>query len=116
MKYLRFQLVVLGILGAISGTAHALSTGNDLLGLMRGGIEERTIALQYLNGVTDGIYQVEELTGRDYLCAPAGVTLGQMRDVVQQHLEANPASRHLSAKSLVYVSLSRAWPCPARGK
>jgi hypothetical protein len=83
---------------------------------MQGSTEERTIAMQYINGVVDGLYQAEALAGREYLCAPAAVTLGQMRDVVRKHLDSYPSTRHLLAGSLVYVALSSAWPCPPAAK
>lgn len=83
---------------------------------MQGSTEERTIAMQYINGVVDGIYQAEAIAQREFLCPPANVTIGQMRDVVRKHLDSYPATRHLLSGSLVYVALSSAWPCPPATK
>ena len=46
-------------------------------------------------------------------CAPAGVTYGQVKDVVVKHLRENPQTRHREAVDLIGEAMSQAWPCPA---
>jgi hypothetical protein len=44
-------------------------------------------------------------------CLPSGVTGGQLRDVLVQYLEENPASRHKSVGPLVLRAFQEAFPC-----
>ncbi|MFC4667777.1 Rap1a/Tai family immunity protein [Seohaeicola nanhaiensis] len=45
-------------------------------------------------------------------CIPQEVQNGQILDVVKLHLDAVPAQRHESARTLIMEALSEAFPCP----
>jgi hypothetical protein len=45
------------------------------------------------------------------ICVPAGVTIGQLTDVVIAYLQANPATRHRSGAAEGLIALYRAFPC-----
>ena len=44
-------------------------------------------------------------------CEPEGVTIGQLKQVVLEHLKDNPQNIHLNASSLVVYALAEAFPC-----
>lgn len=44
-------------------------------------------------------------------CIPAGVTTGQVRDVVKQFMTNNPSLRHFSASSLIKEAIRVAFSC-----
>lgn len=44
-------------------------------------------------------------------CVPSDASNQQLRDVVMQYLEKNPASRHQPARGLVWQSYLDAFPC-----
>ena len=45
-------------------------------------------------------------------CLPENATWGQYRDVIVQHVEQHPETRHASARLLAQIALSEAFPCP----
>ncbi|WPH18243.1 Rap1a/Tai family immunity protein [Variovorax paradoxus] len=98
------------VLVLAAGAAHAY-TGNELLLDFQRAGDHEVSATQYVRGVIAGIQVVESLTGRDHLCIPNGVRLGQAAEVVRNDLQNLPANRHLDASALVFVSLTKAWPC-----
>ena len=59
----------------------------------------------YLEGVADTLISV------DIGCVPAGVTAGQMRDVITKYLNNHPETRRYVAASLVYLALDEAFGC-----
>ena len=78
-------------------------SGNDLLNKMDGA-ETGLIAMGYVAGVFDvGV-------GTNH-CPPSHVTLGQVRDMVKQHLLMYPERRHYSADYLIMEMLKKTWPC-----
>jgi len=85
-------------------------TGNDLLNKLNSDSTiDRALALGYIAGVSD--YGTNVVN-----CLPKGITLGQLKDLVQAHLINNPASRHFSADSIITNLLQRTWPCAPRGR
>ena len=78
--------------------------GNKLLADMNGSVARQMGAIGYILGVADALTSVT-------LCMPATVTAGQVHDMVKNHLEANPQTRHLTGDSLVSHVLTRVWPC-----
>lgn len=44
-------------------------------------------------------------------CVPADATNGQLKDVVTKYLQENPASRHESARTLIWRAYAAAFPC-----
>lgn len=65
------------------------------------------------NGVCMGfvVGVVDSLSGKRLACLPKGVNVGQVIDVVEKHLKDHPEKGHLSAESVVEVSLLQIWPC-----
>jgi len=59
----------------------------------------------YVKGVTDAYYEA------GLFCNPNGVTNLQAFDIVGKYLKDNPETRHKNAPSLVYKSLTDAYPC-----
>lgn len=86
--------------------AHAgFETGNDLhdwCSSARGGP-----CMGYVAGVAD----TAEFLQPNYFCAPTGVELGQMVDVVSSYLVSYPEKRHFPAQGIVMVALAEAFPC-----
>lgn len=64
-------------------------------------------SIGYIQGVVDAHNSL-------FFCAPVGITAGQARDVVKNHLEANPQIRHLPAEQIIRDRLKQIWPCPNR--
>lgn len=98
-------------LAMVSGAAEANTSGNELLAWLSGAHVERAYALRYIDGVVDGIAVGSQTAGKETVCLPAGVNLGQIADLVAQDLRRVPASRHLDAYVLIYTSLVNTWPC-----
>jgi hypothetical protein len=44
-------------------------------------------------------------------CVPADAPNSQLRDVVTKYLQENPASRHESARTLIWRAYAAAFPC-----
>lgn len=86
--------------------AHAeFKTGNEILANLRSdSIVENMVALGYIMGVAD-------TTRGAVHCGPAGITAGQVRDMVRNHLEATAELRHYTADVIIQFVLKRAWPC-----
>lgn len=82
--------------------------GNKLLADMNGSGMRQMAAIGYIMGVADALTSVT-------VCMPPTVTAGQVHDMVKNHLEANPQTRHLTGDSLVSHVLTRVWPCQRRG-
>jgi hypothetical protein len=47
-----------------------------------------------------------------FLCAPPGVTVQQLADVVCRYLSDHPEKRHLTGASLAFGALNASFPCP----
>ena len=98
-------------LTACLAPAHAASfyTGNDWLRHYTSTQTHDQVAiLAFTAGVADG---------HPNICIPAGVTLGQMADMVHGALVRVPEMRHNSAAVFVIAVLEPVWPCkpaPAR--
>ena len=103
------------LLLAISATAclsaHAeFQDGNKLYENMRSNNGYlQGAAMGYVIGVTDALHGITH-------CTPAGVTAGQIYDMVKQYLEENPSFRHFTGDFLINRVLNRAWPCETKKK
>jgi predicted RecA/RadA family phage recombinase len=88
-----------------------LATNNDLLAACTSPKPlEYGMCMGYISGVVDGF-----LVGdRTSICIPAGVTKGQMRDVVLSGIAANPKERAQEAYAGTLLALSRQYPCRKR--
>lgn len=104
------RLLVASLL-AVSSVANATYyTGNELFNkLTSKDTIDKMFALGYIAGVHDAMEGVA-------VCAPQGVTLGQLNDVVLRKLRAIPEHRHNSADSLIFAALSEAFPCKNKKK
>ena len=96
------------ILLAFTLSAHAqFIDGNGLLDRMNDtGAVKPMVALGFVLGVADSF------RGSD-ICLPENVQARQLYDMVHQWLRVNPDKRHLDAAVIVFVVLSKAWPCKA---
>lgn len=84
--------------------------GNDLLNDMQSTeVIKRVFAMGYVAGVSDSHRSITH-------CPPANVQLGQVKDMAEQYLIANPSIRHLSADLLVSDMLKKRWPCKTEDK
>lgn len=63
----------------------------------------------YIAGVADDL-ELIRIVGNRPQCIPAGVTVGQLRDVVLKRLRENPAERHLSAAAIARFAIMEAYP------
>ena len=80
-------------------------SGNALLGYIQSDkTVERIYGMGYIAGVADANMSVTS-------CPPATVELGQLRDMVEQHLILNASTRHFSADLLIGEMLTKRWPC-----
>lgn len=98
----------------IPAMAHAeFETGNSLLAdLQSSSIGQRMHALGFVKGVADVYVNVT-------FCPPnnsAGITAGQLNDMVKNYLEINPAIRHRTAESIINDLFKRTWPCPTNNR
>lgn len=108
---MKSKLILMSVLFA--STAHAFFyDGNDLLRRLNSDDEVlQMVALGYVTGVSDAN------KGRTH-CMPNNVTTGQLRDMVRNYLNNNPAERHFSAHSIVRAVLASVFPCekPSGGR
>jgi hypothetical protein len=84
----------------------AFMSGNELLSQCDAPASDskQTSCLGYVQGVVDAY-------AGHLFCIPAGVTVGQARDIARNFLRAHPESRHYSAADEVGRALIAAFPC-----
>jgi hypothetical protein len=93
------------------GSAHAaFQSGNDL---HRDMFDSDTVARMYALGYIVG---VADMGIGSSVCFTAGVTQGQLLDVVKNFSSANPQVRNLPAHIIVTVALMEHWPCKGKKK
>lgn len=78
--------------------------GNELLSRLRESGIRYAAGLGYVMGVHDALQ-------RSNHCPPNNITVGQVADMVKNHLESMPQLRHLSADVHIGYVLKQAWPC-----
>jgi hypothetical protein len=89
----------------VSGAAQAeFLSGNKLYEDLQGNINAKLYALGYIIGVVDRSMNED-------ICLPAGVTQGQIQDVVINYMAAKPQMRNYSADLSVVLALRQHWPC-----
>ena len=94
----------------VPAMAHAeFMSGNDLLSKMQADVMDKMYALGYVIGVSDSAENIS-------VCSPDNIKAGQVYDIVQNFLEANPAIRHHSADIIIRSKLEALWPCKQQGK
>lgn len=101
---MKAAIILAAALAATSASAEFMD-GNKLLNYMNSeNSTQKGISMGYIMGVTDmGINFTQ--------CAPSTVTLGQLYDMVKNHLTAFPEVRHKPADLLVNKVLQGTWPC-----
>jgi len=104
----RLLLCAVLVVGMAGPAAANNQDGNQLLAKCQGDTTNRGFCFGYVEGVTDAL---DDPVEGFRACTPAGVTAGQVQDVVIAWLKANPTQRHLAAHSLVALALSEAFPC-----
>lgn len=65
----------------------------------------------YIQGVVDMEAALQLVGDGRHFCVPVGGNARQLRDIVVQYLEAEPATRHMNGALLVALALKRAFPC-----
>ena len=79
--------------------------GNKLYGdMISSSAGAQDHALGYVVGVHDGSKQLRD-------CVPENAKSGQIRDIVKTTLREHPELRHLPARSIIFVSLDKAFNC-----
>lgn len=75
----------------------------------------------YINGLVDGLMRAvteTSLVSRGSAskvygyCPPPTVTVGDMKDVFRQYLDANPKNRQYRGDTLALEAWRQKWPCP----
>lgn len=105
--------LIVGLL-MVPAMAHAeFFTGNELLSKLQSrDAIDKIQALGYIQGVFDANMSIT-------VCPPAGVTAGQVNDMIKNYLENIPATRNRTADRIIQDALKSVWPCqnrnPARG-
>ena len=101
------HLILTVALCATSAQAEFMD-GNKLLADINGSGMRQMAAIGYIMGVADALTSVT-------VCMPPTVTAGQLNDLMRNHLESNPQTRHFTGDSLISHVLTRVWPCQRRG-
>ena len=101
-----FGLAAIGF-WSMPATLAGFITGNDL---QRACLSRDNMCVGFIGGIADAMGAGNIINGYR-ACLPAGVELGQVKDIVIQYLNANTQTRHLSAGGLVADAISNAFPC-----
>jgi hypothetical protein len=108
----------LGFSCLINSHARAgFETGNSIIEkCTSSNIYDQGYCLGYLAGVYDNyiLYSPFIQFANVKLCVPAGVTLGQIRDISIKWSKIYPELRNESAATLIVLYLDKAFPCPKR--
>lgn len=73
----------------------------------------RSYCFAYLAATADAARSYKVWLGSGDPCLPPTLTLGQLADVFEAHLVANPSLTKAQAASVVVSALQEAFPCPA---
>ena len=105
MKNLLFSFLIV-----CSAAQAEFMDGNQLLNEIQSTEGFRRIyGMGYIAGVTDANMSITH-------CMPSNVSLGQVRDMTEQYLMANPSIRNLSADLLIAGMLTKRWPCQTQSR
>ena len=88
----------------------AFFNGNDLLDRCTAGGYKAAVCEGYVMAIADAISAGDSVLG-ERACIDMQVTGKEVRDVVVAALQHNPATRHLSARSLAALAIADAFPC-----
>jgi hypothetical protein len=122
-----WPFAVIAVVGvATSCLAQQMDDGNNLLRRCNAAVKvadgekvgekeglDALICASYLNGFIDShALEVIAKPQKEIYCLPEkGLENGQVARIVTKHLKDNPKTLHWSARTLVGISLSRAFPC-----
>lgn len=101
-----YKYLFAAMLAVSVNKAHAeFFTGNMLLNLLQSTeVIDRIHGLGYIQGVFDAYSNIT-------ICPPANVTAGQVRDMIKNYLENNPAIRNKTADIIIRDAFKLVWPC-----
>lgn len=101
------------IFALLCGTAHAeFFTGNDIQKWSDESASSN-VSFGMLYGYIAGAYDA----GRGTLhCSPKDVRLKQIVDMVTNHVNANPATRHFTGDVITAWVMQQTWPCAEKKK
>ena len=104
---------LIAIAALMCGTAHAeFFTGNDIQKWQEESANS-SVSFGMLYGYIAGAYD----SSRGVLhCAPKDVRLKQIVDMVANHVNASPATRHFTGDVITVWVLQQAWPCAEKKK
>jgi hypothetical protein len=106
-SHMKYAVLLLALAAPVQA---GMIDGNYLLEQMQNKlIAAQTFSSGYIAGVHDS-------TSNVIFCSPSEVTLGQLRDMVKNHLIINPSIRHLGADIIITGMLNDIWPCAKKGK
>jgi len=103
-------LIVVGTFWPIAAfsAGDSFYNGNRLLDYCERKSESCT---SYIAGIVDTLMAVNFVTKNPIICLPDNVQLGQAVDVTVNYMRAHPEKRQVSAASMAFVALTRAFPC-----
>jgi hypothetical protein len=74
--------------------------------------QKRIRCLSYIVGVYDTFDTVSRMQNApSVVCAPSGIVVEQLSDIVLAYLRANPEVRHYPAADIVMLAFSKSFPC-----
>jgi hypothetical protein len=89
----------------------SVATGNDLLNACGSAKPlEYGMCMGYISGLVDGFLVAD----RTIICVPAGLTRGQLRDVVVAGIQSLPKERGQVAYAVALLALAKTFPCQKR--
>jgi hypothetical protein len=100
-------LILATLLNATAARAEFFSGNALATKLNSSSAVDQAVALGFIQGVFDVYVNVT-------ICPPnngAGVTAGQLNDMIKNYLNNNPALRHHTAESIINEALKSLWPC-----
>ena len=100
--------IIIAMLLASTPAKAEFFSGNDLATkLNSSNTIDQAVALGFIQGVFDVYVSIT-------ICPPnnaAGITAGQLNDMIKNYLNNNPALRHHTAESIINEALKALWPC-----
>lgn len=124
------RVVILGLVLIVPSVGNAgFYTGNEIMKVCNepsSNVTAYNQCLYYLAGIADANKSLKNLTllalqdknpfvggivGGPF-CAPLGITLGQLRQVFLNYMNADPQHWHYSAGTRALGAFENAWPCP----
>ena len=114
----RIAAVAVVLAGIAPAAAGSFYSGEDLLSFCSAdaGSTEAATCSGFIAGVLDGIVHYQDMNFAARSICMDDEYLRTYQDIVVQHLRETPQDRHLSASSLIWIAMRRAFPCSPDGK